>query len=60
VRCVVFFFGIDKMSDKPAVGLPILAIRVAVARSLIVLFAIIAIMLYQTISKPSVSRREAR
>ena len=88
--CVALYFGIDKLSVMPVVGLPILAIfgimilfgalaliatlfarlnlsdanqalalpegsiRAAIALSLIVLFAIISIMLYQSVSKPYV------
>jgi hypothetical protein len=88
--CVALYYGIDRMGDMPAVGLPILAIfgimilfgslalistlfarldlsdpnqalalpegsiRAAIALALIVLFAIISIMLYQSISKPYV------
>lgn len=84
------YFGVDKMSLKPSVGLPILAvfgvmilfgalalvatlfqrlelsdpaealalprgsIRAAIALALVVLFAIIAIMLYQSLSEPFV------
>lgn len=87
---VALYYGIDRMSGMPIVGLPILAIfgimilfgalalistlfsrlglsdssqalalpegsiRAAIALSLIVLFAIISIMLYQSISKPYV------
>ncbi|MDM0072845.1 hypothetical protein QTH90_00505 [Variovorax sp. J2P1-59] len=85
--CVALYFGIDKISAHPAVGLPILAIfgimilfgalalistlfarlnlqdrtqalglpegsiRAAIALALIVLFAIIAIMLYQAVAR---------
>ena len=88
--CVSLYYGIDRMGETPAVGLPILAIlgimilfgalaliatlfarldlsdpnqalalpegsiRAAIALALIVLFAIISIMLYQSISKPYV------
>jgi hypothetical protein len=88
--CVALYFGMDRMDNVPAVGLPILAvfgimilfgalalvstlfarlgladsaqalalpegsIRAAIALALIVLFAIISIMLYQSISKPYV------
>jgi hypothetical protein len=97
--CVALYFGVDKISASPGIGLPILAIfgimilfgalalvstlfqrlglsdpkealalpngsiRATIALALIVLFAIIAIMLYQSLATPdrigSVTKEQA-